>query len=424
MSNPEVAGNAMAADDANARGVQQPEPDMEVESSPLDIEASQSDVDDELDEKLEQLKESCNEHEKMLLSGVIKPSMHPGTTRRPFFRIIADMSAPGDVRTTFEDVHVPAATVEALRTLTTLSLIRPDAFEYGVLKNNKILGVLLYGPPGTGKTHLAKALAKESGATMLEISGADVLQQYVGEGEKVVRAVFTLARKLDPCIIFFDEADAVFRARSDDEKGYHRELINQFLKEWDGITGGNSRNGFMMVATNRPYDLDEAILRRLPRRILVDVPTVDDREAILKIYLKDETLGPDVDYKALAVKTPNYTGSDLKNLCVSSAFACVYEEIRSINYDLANPSTGRPKRARLTEARHKFPKRRTLNARHFDKALDEISSTIDSGSLSKIRNFQKRKPLAERQIELPSMPSKPRLGSGAQAFKALGSAPP
>jgi SpoVK/Ycf46/Vps4 family AAA+-type ATPase len=277
--------------------------------------------------------------------------------------------------------------------------------------------VLLYGPPGTGKTHLAKALAKESGATMLEVSGADVLQQYVGEGEKVVRAIFTLARKLDPCIIFIDEADAVFRARSDDERGYHRELINQFLKEWDGITSSKTKNGFMMVATNRPYDLDEAILRRLPRRILVDVPSVEDREAILKIYLKDELLGSDIDIKDFAVSTPNYTGSDLKNLCVSAAFACVYEEIRHVNEALA--SLEGPKRLKLALAREKFPPRRTLHARHFDRALEEISSTIDSSTLSKIRNFQKRKPPQERHVELPPPPpSRPRYGGGAQAFKA------
>lgn len=250
---------------------------------------------------------------------------------------------------------------------------------------------------------------------MLEVSGADVLQQYVGEGEKVVRAIFTLARKLDPCIIFIDEADAVFRSRSDDERGYHRELINQFLKEWDGITSSKTKNGFMMVATNRPYDLDEAILRRLPRRILVDVPTVEDREAILKIYLKDELLGPDVDIKDLAASTPNYTGSDLKNLCVTAAFACVYEEVRHVNEALA--SMEGPKRLRLALAKEKFPPRRTLHVRHFDRALEEIASTIDSSTLSKIRNFQKRKPARERHVELPPPPSRPRYGGGAQAFK-------
>jgi SpoVK/Ycf46/Vps4 family AAA+-type ATPase len=294
------------------------------------------------------------------------------------------------MHTTFEDVHVEPAAVESLRTLTTLSLLRPDSFEYGILKSNKILGLLLYGPSGTGKTHLAKAVAKESSATMLEISGADVLQMYVGEGEKIVRAVFSLARKLDPCIIFFDEADAVFRARSDDEKGYHRELLNQFLREWDSITGGGSGGGFMMVATNRPYDLDNAILRRLPSRILVDVPTAQDREAILRIHLKDEALAPDVDIKALSVSTPNYSGSDLKHLCVSAAYTCVREEVMSANRNLSSLSVPRRLRAKL--ARKKYAAKRTLCARHFEKALAEVPSTIDMASLGKIRGFQKKTP--------------------------------
>jgi len=172
----------------------------------------------------------------------------------------------------------------------------------------------------------------------------------------------------------------------------------------------------MMVATNRPYDLDEAVLRRLPRQILVDMPTVEDREAILKIYLKDELLGPDVDIKDLAVSTPNYTGSDLKNFCVSTAFARVYEEIRAVNNDLASIE-GR-KRLRLALANLKFPPRHTLHARHFDKALEEIGSTINPASLTKIRNFQKRRPPPEQHVELPPPPSRPRIGGGARAFKA------
>jgi SpoVK/Ycf46/Vps4 family AAA+-type ATPase len=306
------------------------------------------------------------------------------------------------MKTTFEHVRLPFATIEALRLLTSLALLRPDAFRYGVLKDNKILGVMLYGPPGTGKTHLAKAVAKESGATMLEISGADVLARYVGDGEKTVRAVFTLARKLDPCIIFFDEADAVFRGRSDDENGYHRELLNQFLHEWDGIANGKENSAFMMVATNRPYDLDEAVLRRLPRRILVDIPTYEDREAILKIYLADEKLGDDVDLKKLATSTPNYTGSDLKNLCVAAAFQSVYEETNAAgNGILGNFAT--KGRIATALAKQKWPERRVLCGRHFDKARDEISSTIDTGSIEKIREFHRSRRVLqpERRVELP-----------------------
>ncbi|KAL9039450.1 MAG: hypothetical protein Q9180_002522 [Flavoplaca navasiana] len=249
------------------------------------------------------LRSQCNKHEKRLLHGVIDPM---------------------SIRTTFADVRAPKETIEMLKTLTSLSLLRPDAFTYGVLATDKITGVLLYGPPGTGKTMLARAVAKESRATVLEVSGADLNNMWVGEGEKNVKAVFSLAKKLTPCIVFIDEADAILGSRgASSSRASHRELINQFLREWDGM---GELSAFIMVATNRPFDLDEATLRRLPRRMLVDLPTEKDREEILKIHLRDEILDSQISLQQLAVETPLYSGSDLKNLCVAAALACVREE--------------------------------------------------------------------------------------------------
>lgn len=307
-------------------------------------------------EKLRQIKKNCTSHEKRLLGGVIMPS---------------------DIHTTFTDVHAPKETVEALKTLTSISLIRPEAFSYGVLATNKIPGLLLYGPPGTGKTLLAKAVAKESGATVLEVSGAEVNDMYVGEGEKNVKAIFTLAKKLSPCIVFIDEADAIFAQRSDSKRnGSHRELINQFLREWDGM---NDLSAFIMVATNRPFDLDEAVLRRLPRRLLVDLPVENDREAILKIHLKDELLDESVSLSSLAKNTPFYSGSDLKNVSVAAALACIREE----NETAAKHTGDEP---------YVFPEKRILTERHFNKAMEEISASIseDMSTLSAIRKFDEK----------------------------------
>lgn len=303
-----------------------------------------------IEERMDKIKMECSAHERKLLAGVIDP---------------------GAIRTTFTDVQAEASTIDTLRTLTTLSLVRPDAFTYGVLATERIPGMLLYGPPGTGKTLLAKAVAKESGATVLEVDGSTVYDMYVGEGEKNVKAIFSLAKKLTPCIIFIDEADAILGTRTGSaNRTSHRELINQFLREWDGM---NETSAFIMVATNRPYDLDEACLRRLPRRILVDLPTVKDREAILKIHLKDETLAPEVSISKLAAQTPLYSGSDLKNLSVAAALRCVREEIENA---ATTPNSDR----------------RTLQQRHFDRALEEISASIseDMSSLSAIRKFDER----------------------------------
>ncbi|KAF8420081.1 hypothetical protein EV426DRAFT_700708 [Tirmania nivea] len=305
---------------------------------------------------MKKLSKNCNSHEQKLLSGVINPDkIHVG----------------------FSQVRAPKETVEALKTLTSLSLIRPEAFRYGVLATDRIPGVLLYGPPGTGKTLLARAVAKESGATVLEVSGSDIFDMYVGEGEKNVRAIFTLASRLSPCIIFLDEADAILASRSSasSPRTTHREIINQFLREWADVPLTPGTSTFLMVATNRPFDLDDAVLRRLPRRILVDLPTQTDRLEILKIHLRDEAIAADVQLPDLARRTQLYSGSDLKNLCVAAALACVKEA-----------------QEECVTRGVKFPEKRVLQKRHFEKALKEVGASVgeDMGSLGAMRKWDEK----------------------------------
>lgn len=227
----------------------------------------------------------------------------------------------------------------------------------------------------------------------------DVYDMYVGEGEKNVKAIFSLAKKLSPCIVFIDEADAILGARGGaSDRTTHREMINQFLREWDGM---EELSAFIMVATNRPFDLDEASLRRLPRRVLVDLPTEEDREAILKIHLKDEILDPEVSLAKLASQTPFYSGSDLKNLAVAAALSCVREEVEkatspsptplsSTTDEHSPPSLSNEEEPTKTpSSQHEIPERRILAPRHFTHALEEISASIsdDMGSLAAIRKF-------------------------------------
>lgn len=291
-------------------------------------------------------------------------------------KLMSGMVNAQDMRTTFKDIHAPPETIEAVKMLTTLSLVRPEAFSYGVLASDRIPGCLLYGPPGTGKTLLAKAVAKESGANMLEISGASINNMYIGESEKNVRALFRLAKKKEPMVIFIDEADALLGARSGHQHGARRETINQFLREWDGM---DKMKAFIMVATNRPFDLDEAVLRRLPRKLLIDLPLEADRAAILKIHLKDEVLDETVSIEEMAKQTPLYSGSDLKNVCVAAAMAAVKEELEASERH-AGPEP------------YKWAQRRVLNRRHFDKGLKEIgaSASEDMGTLTAIRKFDER----------------------------------
>jgi SpoVK/Ycf46/Vps4 family AAA+-type ATPase len=335
-------------------------------------------------------------------------------------RLMPGIADPDQIKTTFEQVHVPTETVDSLRTITSLSLLRPEAFSYGILATEKISGALLYGPPGTGKTLLAKAVAKESGSTVLEVSGSQIMDKYVGEGEKNVAAIFSLARKLSPCIVFLDEADAVFASRDAmRERASHRDVLNQFLKEWDGL---NDLSVFVMVATNRPFDLDDAVIRRLPRRLLVDLPTQADRKEIIRIHLKGEQLDESVDLEDIAKRTPFYSGSDLKNIAVSAALACVKEENEQAaiaaakavepssedsestansstppSTSTSSTSTSQPstpaKPPHLVRGQsYTFPEKRILHSRHFDKALQEISASIseDMSSLSAIKKFDEQ----------------------------------
>jgi SpoVK/Ycf46/Vps4 family AAA+-type ATPase len=361
-------------------------------------------------------------------------------------KLLSGLINAKDIHTTFADIVVPQETKESLIGLTTLSLIRPEAFSYGVLKTEHISGCLLYGPPGTGKTLLAKAVAKESGANMLEVSAADINDKWVGASEKNVQSLFSLARKLAPCVIFLDEADALLAARrSGPARAAYRETITQFLREWDGLTGSRA---FIMVATNRPFDLDEAVLRRLPRKILVDLPLTPEREAILRVMLREETLAEGVDVAWLAAETELYSGSDLKHLCVSAAMEAVREEVRAKEVWERGREEEKAEREKKMEeekmgeegekaeekevlkamekaeekevekevekaekaekaeekeaekkkegeqqqqprGEYQFPERRVLEKRHFDKGLREISASIsgDMESLKAIRKF-------------------------------------
>ncbi|GJE90842.1 AAA-domain-containing protein [Phanerochaete sordida] len=246
-------------------------------------------------------------------------------------RLLGCIVDTATITTTFSHVHLPPKTIDSVRTIVSLPLLHPSAFQHGILKEHSMTGCLLFGPPGTGKTLVVRALAKEAGCRMLAVSPSDVMDMYVGEGEKLVKAVFSLARRLSPCVLFIDEIDALFGARSSARESggaiAHRGVLTEFMQEMDGLRSSKDDNIIVIGATNRPFDLDDAILRRLPRRLLVDLPGEKEREEILKILLRDEKFAADVDLKQLAKKTESFSGSDLKNLCVSAALDAVKERV-------------------------------------------------------------------------------------------------
>ncbi|MDN4495365.1 ATP-dependent zinc metalloprotease FtsH [Ureibacillus aquaedulcis] len=195
-------------------------------------------------------------------------------------------------------------------------------------------GILLVGPPGTGKTLLARAVAGEAGVPFFSISGSDFVEMFVGVGASRVRDLFENAKKNAPCIIFIDEIDAVGRQRGAGLGGGHDEreqTLNQLLVEMDGF--GVNEGIIIIAATNRPDILDPALLRpgRFDRQITVGRPDVKGREQILKVHARNKPLREDVDLKAIAQRTPGFSGADLENLLNEAALVATRRSKKKID---------------------------------------------------------------------------------------------
>lgn len=195
-------------------------------------------------------------------------------------------------------------------------------------------GVLLFGPPGTGKTLMARAVAGEAGVPFFSISGSEFVEMFVGVGASRVRDLFSKAKKNAPCIVFIDEIDAVGRQRGSGLGGSHDEreqTLNQILVEMDGFEQGT--NVIVIAATNRPDVLDPALLRpgRFDRRIVLDMPDIKDREAILDVHAKGKPLSKGADLSIVAKKTPGFSGADLMNLMNEAAIIAARADRKEIS---------------------------------------------------------------------------------------------
>ncbi|XVE77637.1 hypothetical protein DITRI_Ditri13aG0078700 [Diplodiscus trichospermus] len=256
----------------------------------------------------------------------LKNSLKDVVTENEFEKkLLADVIPPSDIGVSFDDIGALENVKDTLKELVMLPLQRPELFCKGQL-TKPCKGILLFGPPGTGKTMLAKAVATEAGANFINISMSSITSKWFGEGEKYVKAVFSLASKIAPSVVFVDEVDSMLGRR--ENPGEHeamRKMKNEFMVNWDGLRTKDKERVLVLAATNRPFDLDEAVIRRLPRRLMVNLPDAPNREKILRVILAKEELSPDVDLEAIANMTDGYSGSDLKNLCVTAAHCPIRE---------------------------------------------------------------------------------------------------
>ncbi|XP_033134957.1 uncharacterized protein LOC103843724 isoform X3 [Brassica rapa] len=315
-----------------------------------------------------------------------KKSLKDVVTENEFEKkLLSDVIPPSDIGVSFDDIGALENVKDTLKELVMLPLQRPELFGKGQL-TKPTKGILLFGPPGTGKTMLAKAVATEAGANFINISMSSITSKWFGEGEKYVKAVFSLASKIAPSVIFVDEVDSMLGRR--ENPGEHeamRKMKNEFMINWDGLRTKDKERVLVLAATNRPFDLDEAVIRRLPRRLMVNLPDSANRSKILSVILAKEEMAEDVDIEAIANMTDGYSGSDLKNLCVTAAHLPIREILEKEKKERSvAQAENRP-----TPLLYNSKDIRPLNMNDFKTAHEQVCASVstDSSNMNELQQW-------------------------------------
>lgn len=234
---------------------------------------------------------------------------------------------------TYDDVGGAKDAMEKLREVLELPLLHPERFV--TLGIDPPKGVLLYGPPGTGKTLSARAVANRTDACFIRVIGSELVQKYVGEGARMVRELFTMARAKRACIIFFDEIDAIGGARGGgDDNGNDNEVQRTMLQIVTELDGFDARGNIkVLMATNRPDTLDPALLRpgRLDRKVEFGLPDLEGRGHILKIHSKRMNCDRDIRFELIARLCPNTTGAELHSVCTEAGMYSIRARRKSVS---------------------------------------------------------------------------------------------
>ncbi|KAK4939965.1 mitochondrial dynamin GTPase Msp1 [Elasticomyces elasticus] len=247
--------------------------------------------------------------------------------------ILQDLVFPEDIPVSFDDIGGLTDIIEELKESVIYPLTMPELYSTSSSLLTAPSGVLLYGQPGCGKTMLAKALAHESGACFINLHISTLTEKWFGDSNKLVNAVFSLARKLEPAIVFIDEIDAVLGTRHSGEHEASGMVKAEFMTHWDGLasasSSGRPQRILVLGATNRMQDIDDAILRRMPKKFPISLPNASQRLKILKLILRETKVDKEqLDMEYLSRVMAGMSGSEIKEACREAAMAPVREMIQ------------------------------------------------------------------------------------------------
>ena len=265
----------------------------------------------------------------------------------------------------FDDVVGLKEAKQILKEIIIIPNLRPDLFT-GLRSPPR--GLLLFGPPGTGKTMIAKAVATECKCTFFSISASSLTSKYLGESEKLVRALFQLAYEMQPSVVFIDEIESILSKRKEGENDAMKRLKTEFLIQFDGVGSSEENRVLIIGATNRPFDLDPAVIRRLPKRVYVGPFNDEEKKGFIKkIITQNKCNITDEQFLQIAKMCNNYSNSDLKELCREAA----YEPLRELN----------------TTSLQKVDELRPIVFEDFNKAVRKVRGTLTKDILRELEKW-------------------------------------